>query len=231
MLNDTTRRMRSNLETRLDAAGGAHIDSQTAREREREREPRPDELWSAAVTQAVVRELPRVAAAPAPAEGDEAGAAEGAPESVPPGAGARWEAAARSAGVDGADAASSSPSDGLPAELCTEVSDERLGKLRLVVARGARGLDIVINVADSHVKALIEAEQAILMKTLKDAGLSVASVQIGSAHRPGIVLAQDREGHGKARSSASLHQPARWRTYKGSLEQEDAEGDGVDLTA
>jgi hypothetical protein len=231
MLGDTNKPMRSLLEPKVDGGSDAHIDPQTAREKKREREPHADELWTLAVTQALVSELPR-AVAPPPAENDAAMTAELAPDSVPPAAGPRWEAAAR-AETGATDAASGSESDGLPAELCTEVSDERFGKLRLVVARGARGLDIVINVADSHVKALIEAEQAILMKTLKDAGLSVASVQIGGAPRPGTQIAHDREGPGKSRQTPSLRQPAsRWRTYQGgSIEEEDAEGDGVDLTA
>jgi hypothetical protein len=238
MIGDTTKAMRSTLESKLDGAtSDAHIDTQTARERKREREPLDDELWTLAVTQALVSELPRVSPAPESPEGAPPGAAlDSAPDSLPSPARAGWEAAvARGAAeygaAEGAASSSDAAADGLPAELCTEVSDERFGKLRLVVARGARGLDIVINVADSHVKALIEAEQSILMKTLKDAGLAVASVQIGSAQRPGTLLAQDRGGSGKARESASLHQPvARWRTYPGSAE-EDAESDGVDLTA
>ena len=113
------------------------------------------------------------------------------------------------------------------------MSDERLGRLQLHVERVAGGLDIVINVADARVKALIEAEQPQLMKTLKDAGLRVASVQIGSPSRPGTALAQERGGAEKARTSASFRQPAaRWRTYTGSpAEEEDADGEGVDLTA
>jgi hypothetical protein len=239
MLGDTTKPMRSVLEAkRGGAAGEAHIDAQTARERRKEREPRSDELWTLAVTQALVSELPRVLTPPPQGEsGEEAVTA--ASDSVPPVMGARWEAAGAGDAARATDAAgapeaagSSSESDGLPAELCTEVSDERFGKLRLVVARGARGLDIVINVADSHVKALIEAEQAILMKTLKDAGLTVASVQIGSVPRPGTQFAHDREGPERSRQNASSRQPAaRWRTYQGSIEEEDVEGDGVDLTA
>jgi hypothetical protein len=236
MLGDTTKPMRSILEPKLGGTtGDAHIDPQTAREMKREREPRSDELWTLAVTQALVSELPRVLTAPPPDESGSASAGELTADSVPPPAGARREAAATGDAAGAPEAAEpSSASSDLPAELCTEVSDERFGKLRLVVARGARGLDIVINVADSHVKALIEAEQAILMKTLKDAGLSVASVQIGGVHRAGTQIAHDREGPGKARQNASLRQPAaRWRTYQGSIEEEagDAEGDGVDLTA
>jgi hypothetical protein len=242
MLGNTTKTMRSTLESKLDGAtSDAHIDSQAARERQREREPLADELWTLAVTQALVSELPRGLhfAPEAPHDAAEA-AAQGAPDSLPPLARAGWEAAAARGALEhgagenpatGAAGTGDAAADGVPAELCTEVSDERFGKLRLLVARGARGLDIVINVADSHVKALIEAEQAILMKTLKDAGLSVASVQIGSASRPGTLLAQDREGPGKARPNASIRQPvAKWRTYPGSSE-EDAERDGVDLTA
>ena len=61
MIGDTTKTMRSTLESKLDGATSlAHIDTQTARERKREREPLAEELWTLAVTQALVSELPRV---------------------------------------------------------------------------------------------------------------------------------------------------------------------------
>src|SRR5690606_17587447 len=112
----------------------------------------------------------------------------------------------------------------LPSSLSAEVSDERLGRLQLHVARAEGGLDIVINVADARVKALIEAEHGQLLKTLKEAGLHVTSVQVGSPSRAGTALAQDRGGAEKARAGASFRQPAaRWRTYTGPpAEEEDA---------
>jgi hypothetical protein len=115
------------------------------------------------------------------------------------------------------------------------VSDEHFGRLQLHIARAEGGLDIVINVADSHVKALIEAEQATLVKTLKDAGLHIASVQIGSATRSGTPLAFDRGGPERTRVSAGFPKASsKRRTYAASLEEEDDDdpnGDGVDFTA
>lgn len=206
------------MKTSFDAAPGtSSLFASLEREREKERTT-PDELWALALTQTLVAELPRLSAAP---PDEESVPPPAAPESRHPAAG--------SAELD--EPGPSGPE--MPATLSAEVSDERLGRLSVLVERVAGGLDIVINVADSRVKALIEAEQAILMKTLKDAGLHVASVQIGSPSRAGTALAQDRGGAEKVRTSAGFQKPAaRWRTYQGPpAEDGDADSEGVDLTA
>ena len=112
------------------------------------------------------------------------------------------------------------------------MSDERFGRLHLHIARGRSGLDIVINVADSRVKALIVAEQALLIKSLKDAGLRVGSVQISDPPRAGTALATDRSGQEKARASAGFSVGARRRTYATPRPEEDEpDSDGFDFTA
>jgi len=115
--------------------------------------------------------------------------------------------------------------------LTTELSDSRLGRMELTVARGVSGLAIVINVADAHVKALIEADQGMLMKSLQDCGLRVASVRIGHSAGSGTGLAE--EGSERVRSSPTLTHPAsRRRAYRSSLDEEsDADTEGVDFTA
>jgi hypothetical protein len=212
------------------------LDANVARGREKERDA-PDELWTLAVTSSVLEQLPRLSLRvtlddSGPAEGHRDGTARG--ESDRGGSGelaAFGEASSGRPGQAGGEG-DGAAAHGVPAELCAEVSDERLGKLRLHLARGEAGLDIVISVADSHVKALIEAERATLMKTLKDAGLRVASVQIGSPSRAGTGLAGGRGGAERPRMGASLGQPgARWRAYQGSLEEDDTDSEGVDLTA
>jgi hypothetical protein len=216
------------------------LDASVARGREKERDA-PDELWTLAVTSSVLEQLPRLPRdgtlgvpglagsppdGPASSNGDADGGGSG--ELASPGD-ARSGRLGHAGGAGGGDAAEA---HGDAAELYAEVSDERFGKLRLHVARAEGGLDIVINVADSHVKALIEAERATLMKTLKDAGLRVASVQIGSPSRAGTGLAGGRGGAERPRAGGSLLQPgARWRAYQGSLEEDDTDSEGVDFTA
>lgn len=209
------------------------------RERREERDA-PDERWALALASTLVAELPRLTS-PAPADesaaprapGVSAAPAGSSPELDDPGGppGAAGSAAARTSASRASPDTRGSPD--LPSILSAEVSDERLGRLELRVERLEDGLDIVINVADARVKALIEAEHAQLLRTLKDAGLRVSSVQIASTARAGTALAQDRAGAEKARAGASFRQPAaRWRTYTGSrAEDEDADGEGVDLTA
>jgi hypothetical protein len=198
-------------------------------ERAREREV-PDELWALAVANTLVERLPRLGlpevyldsqGTPAlPADGDDGGAA----------ADLSGDGALDAAEGSG-DARSSSPR-GVPADLRVEVSDDRIGRLMLHIARAENGLDIVINVADSRVKALIEADQSILMKTLKDGGLCVASIQIGSAYRAGTALAGDRGSTERARSLVSHPQRGtRQRTICGSLEETEADSEGLDFTA
>ena len=225
--------MRSTLDFNLNQS---LLEANAARGRHKERESQ-DELWTLVVTQTLVERLP-----PRPGEdGDDAALMRSIAEGGPPaGASAELaspEADARAAGAAGA-AGPAAAQDGaggasaVPAELSAEVSDERFGRLHLHVTRAAGGLDIVINVADARVKALIEAEQAMLVDTLKGAGLRVASVQIGSPPRAGTQLALDGRGQEKARATASLLLPgAKRRAYTGSLEEEDADSEGVDFTA
>jgi len=223
------------MKTTLDAAPGqiAHCDM-LRRGRLEERDT-PDELWALALTNTLMIELPKLTQPPPEAElslapravGDSHAPAGHAPELDEAGG----AAGARSGGAAGG----TREGPELPSILTAEVSDERLGRLLLHVERVEGGLDIVINVADARVKALIEAEQSQLMKTLKDAGLNVASVQIGAPLAAGTTLARERGGAEKARASASFRQPAaRWRTYTGSPaadDDDDAAGEGVDLTA
>jgi hypothetical protein len=234
----------------LDASLGQHLlDASREREHAKEHE-RSEDLWLTTLTQTLVEQTPRLSLPPLDAVERARATAEAKPSSPALATGAGGSTADTGSrgddsalhGGTGASQAHGPPSveggpheaSALPAELRAEVSDERLGRLQLHVARGESGLDIVINVADSHVKALIEAEQALLMKTLKDAGLHVASVQIGSPSRVGTPLALDRGGPERARLSASFPQArAKRRTYQASLEEEDAEseGEGVDFTA
>ena len=236
--------MKSSIDTNLgSAAHVAHAPPEGERRapRARERDELDSELWALAVTDLLVQRLPpprpsAEAASVAPvrngadrAARDAGGTGEVAPDGAP-------APAQPAAGHGGAAAgASRGRSDGieLPSQLSAEVSDERFGRLQLHVARGQSGLDIVINVADSHVKALIEAEQAILLKTLKDAGLRVASVQIGNSSQPGTGFAQDRGGAERPRAGATLQRPnARRRAYPSSRdEEEDQSSEGVDFTA
>lgn len=223
------------MKTSIDSGIGQKLlDASTARGREKERDAR-DELWTLAVTSSVIKQLPRLQLGEVLADSGQGG--------PPPDGDAPRDGNAERSGsgelTGGRVGHAGGPGDGgaedahgVPAELCAEVSDERLGTLRLRVARVEGGLDIVISVADSRVKALIETELAMLMKTLKDAGLRVASVQIGSPFRVGTGLAVDRGGSERPRTGGGLRQPgARWRTYQNSLEEDDTDSEGVDLTA
>ncbi len=236
------------MKTTLDATqSGRGLDASLARERNEEREAR-DPLWTLVVSHALVERLPLPR--PATVEASEAAPdVERAGSTPPSGAPAPDDAlgaddvTSRANGRLGGRGSASND----PRVLCAEVSDERLGRLALRVVRGQNGLDIVIGVADSHVKALITAEQSALMKSLKDAGLAVVSLQIGAptptatASRAGTTLAVKSQGPERQgvespaakrpRAAASFRQPAaRWRGYPGSLEEEDDDG-GVDFTA
>jgi hypothetical protein len=236
------------MKTTLDATpSGGRFDASRARERNEERET-PDPMWALVVTHALVERLPmlpRSAAAEAseaPPDVEQTGGVTPSGAPAPDDALGADERASGNARVGGR-----GPATNVPSELCAEVSDERLGRLALRVVRGQGGLDIVIGVADSHVKALIMADQSTLMKTLKDAGLAVASLQIGSstpigaAARAGTHLAvkglgaerQGAESPGPDRPrAASFRQPgARWRGYQGSPDKDDDDDGGVDFTA
>lgn len=223
------------MKTTLDAAPERSALLEMLRRGRREERETHNELWALALTNTLVAELPKLGEPPPEADAGLAPRAIGdshAPAGHAPELDAADEGASTGAGAAAGGSRGSSP---LASTLSAEVSDERLGRLQLHVERVEGGLDIVINVADARVKALIEADQSQLLKTLKDAGLHVASVQIGSALGSGTTLARERTGAEKARASASFRQPAaRWRTYTGSpaAEQDaDTDGEGVDLTA
>jgi hypothetical protein len=210
----------------------------------RERE-HSEEAWALAITQALVEARPRLTL-PGAAEAPAGGAA------APPVVSVNAELAAeRGPGEDGASSqpggASTARSGGagsgaahdpqLPTKIITELSDSRLGRMELSVARGERGLHIVINVADAHVKALIEAEQSSLLKSLQGCGLSVDSVKIGSSSKGGTGLAPQEVAQERAlarsRGNQSLRPAnARWRGY-GAPPEEDPEdqGERVNLEA
>jgi hypothetical protein len=221
----------STVRSSVDLTGGAGEPAQSTEKKPREREEQ-DELWALAVTETLLEQLPRWRAAdvqpePAPAGNPPAPRAAPATAGLLPGGATPPETTQGSTtnGVAGG-------SGDKPVErLTTELSDARLGRLELTVARGVSGLTIVINVADAHVKALIEADRAALVKSLQDCGLRVASVRVGQSESSGTELA--REGTERARANPALpKQNARWRAYRSSLEEEnDADEEGVDLTA
>ena len=212
------------------ALGPTTVDAD-AREEAKQRE-HTDDAWTLAITQALVEVRPRLAlpsesepgprdANPGPARGAELALT----ESVEAGIG----------DVSGTEDAR--PGSALPERLHTELSDSRLGRMQLSVARGRSGLHIVINVADSRVKALIEAERSILLKSLQDCGLRVDSVEIGSAPLTGTAFAQQEAAPERAlartRGNSGLRSPnARWRAYTSPPEEDpDSDSERVDLTA
>jgi flagellar hook-length control protein FliK len=234
----------SDVRRTLDATlGQSLLEASHVRERAKEHE-RARDLWLTTLTQTLVERAPKLTLPAAPPS-DGSSAVEDAAERVsavaaaagdgePPGTGAP-DAAPWTSRAHGAPSTGGGPPDAsaLPSELSAEVSDEHFGRLQLHVARAEGGLDIVINVADSHVKALIEADQALLVKTLKDAGLHVASVQIGSTPRPGTTLALDRVGSERTRARALLPKASsKRRSYAASLEEDDdPDNGGIDFTA
>jgi hypothetical protein len=222
------------------------LEASLARERAEEREA-PDPLWTLVAMQTLVERVPLLPSSPSTEAGEAAPEVEHGGNPPPSGAPAPDETltADHGASTSGAGRAGERSSrTSLPRELCAEVSDERLGRLALRVVRGQGGLDIVIGVADARVKALIMAEQETLMRSLKDAGLAVVSVQIGAstriagATRAGTGLAlqtsgPESTGAERPRAATPFRQPAaRWRGYRGSPEEEDEDGgEGVDFTA
>jgi hypothetical protein len=109
--------------------------------------------------------------------------------------------------------------------------------MELSVARGRNGLHIVINVADSRVKALIETERAQLIEGLQECGLSVFSVEIGTSLDPGTGLAQELVARervvARPRGSLGLRPAnARVRAYSPPEEDDgDETAERVDVTA
>lgn len=201
-----------------------------------ETEPRKrkdqDEIWAFAIAETLLREVPRWRAADS-AEAPPGSDAPHAPEREPrpaPGAATSTATLSETARTESAKGVAEGGGDKPVERLTTELSDARLGRLELTVARGVSGLTIVINVADAHVKALIEADQATLMKSLQDCGLRVASVRIGQSGGSGTALAE--EGSETARVSPGLiRQNPRWRAYRSALDDENADDESVDFTA
>jgi len=201
-----------------------------AKEDARKREPE-DDAWTLAITQALVEVRPRLAL---PND------LEPAPEKANPGPGGDAALAQASGELGSGDASAAEdarPGPALPTRLHTELSDSRLGRMQLSVARGPGGLHIVINVADARVKALIEAERNVLLKSLQDCGLRVDSVKIGSEPQTGTALAQQEVAPERAlartRGNSGLRSPtARWRAYTSPPEEDpDSDNERVNLTA
>jgi hypothetical protein len=127
----------------------------------------------------------------------------------------------------------------LPNRLVAELSDSILGRMELSVARSPSGLRIVINVADARVKALIEAEQALLVKSLQGSGLRIDSLHIADQLEAGTALAPEQgaeiaqEGAPARSRSLNLRTlSARGRGYGAKPEEEpEDDTDRVDFTA
>ena len=209
---------------------GPTLGEPDAKEDPKKREP-ADDAWTLAITQALVEVRPRLAL---PSD------AELGPRDANPGAERGAELAQASGELGSGDASATEdarPGPALPARLHTELSDSKLGRMQLSVARGPSGLHIVINVADSRVKALIEAERSVLLKSLQDCGLRVDSVEIGSEPLAGTAFAQQEVAPERAlartRGNSGLRSPtARWRAYTSPPEDDpDSDKERVDLTA
>jgi hypothetical protein len=218
--------------------GGAGSNAGRAEpEHEHEKHDHSADLWALVVAQAVVRELPRLS--PPSVSESLSAASQRAVDPGGPATGASTDPHAFGSVEGGAQAGETwnpahTGTPQLPARLTTELLDSRLGRLELEVTRGKSGLDIVINVADSHVKALIIADQSILMKSLQDCGLRVASMEIGGSFPGGTALALPRVGtEDRPRGSLSLPKPNnRWQAYQGPLEEDtDTDTERVDFTA
>ena len=200
---------------------------------EHEREDRErSAAWAAVITQALVEARPKLTL-PSAAEAESSSG--GAP--APPDEGVKNPTPA---GVEprNAEGAPQSKTQGpeLPNRLVAELSDSVLGRMELSVARSPGGLRIVINVADARVKALIQAEQALLVKSLQGSGLHVDSVHIADQLEPGTGLAPEQVAQERAlarsRSSHLRSLSARGRGYGAKPEEEpEDDTDRVDFTA
>lgn len=200
-----------------------------------EREERSDEMraaWALVLADAVVHRLPPLTlelGAPAP----EAGSSVEPSVEAPPLAAASGhdgELEGGSAAAAGTSGAGGAGGDAPIEHMNVSVDDERLGRVAFTVRRDKGGLDIVIGVADSHVKALIEAERIALVQALKAAGLTVARVEVAATQPAGTLLAPNARG---ARSGMGPRgQNAKVRAYRTSLEEEaTSTAENVDLTA
>jgi flagellar hook-length control protein FliK len=211
-------------------AGGEKVEHE-AREKEREeRDEGRQAAWALALTGAVLYQLPRLSlehSPGSPANGDGAEAATEGVSRLGDDEPAQTRGAPARSGSSVGDAGAG---DAEPERMSVDLEDARLGKVAFTVTREARGLGIVIGVADSHVKALIEAERLSLIEALKAAGLDVARVEVTAGETPGTLLAPTNRG---VRSSMSSRgQSARVRAYRTSLEEEPAStAENVDLTA
>jgi hypothetical protein len=203
-------------------------------EEKRERRDTSDAAWALVLTDAVLHQLPRFTLDLAPPSPDASEDAEGATSALDPELSARSELAAHGdpGGALGSSNAVPGGGDGPDAldQLSAHFDDARLGKVAFTVTRQAHGLDIVIGVADSDVKALIEADRLVLIQALKAAGLHVSRVEVMGSETAGTLLAPNPRG---VRSSMSPRgQSAKVRAYRTSLEEEAAStADNVDLTA
>lgn len=199
------------------------------RQASEERAARDPSLWASLLTRAVVERLPSGLELGAPEPRAEANSEREAPRSTPGEAagddGSSPAAARGGSGVSGAEGSGDAALEQLDAEL----SLGELGKVLVRVARGSGGLGIVIGVADTHVKALIEAERVRLLETLKAAGLHVARVEVLGNTAGGTALAP----HGRMQSPAIARaHNAKVRAYR-TLEREEPEDESrnVDVTA
>ena len=204
-----------------------------AKEETRKREP-ADDAWLLAITQALVEVRPRFTR---PSDPDPSPSAHETDPGADAGAELAQAASAELGSTEASAADDARPGAALPDRLHAELSDSRLGRMQLSVARGPGGLHIVINVADSRVKALIEAERSMLLKSLQDCGLRVDSVEIGSQPLAGTAFAQQdatpQRALARTRGDSGLRSSnARWRAYASQPEEDpDSENDRVDLTA
>jgi hypothetical protein len=203
---------------------------------EHEREDRErSAAWASAITQVLVEvrpklALPSTAQAESSAGGAPAGRDEGVKDPTPGGVESRNTESGEASKTQGPE---------LPNRLVAELSDSTLGRLELSVARSVNGLRIVINVADARVKALIEAEQASLVKTLQGSGLRIDSLHIADQLEPGTGLAPEQGAEAAQERalarSRSIHLrslSARGRGYRAKPEDEpEDDTDRVDFTA
>jgi Flagellar hook-length control protein FliK len=205
----------------------AEIEPAELESRERDRS---DDAWALAITQALVEARPRLTLpslseedAPPPAAAERPVSTVNAELATEEGTGANGAPASSTS------ATSASKGPPLPTKIITQLNDSRLGRMELTVARGASGLHIVINVADAHVKALIEAEQASLVKSLQGCGLSVDSVKIGSSATTGTALAPQEvapeRGLARSRGNPNLRPANASRRGYGAPAEEDPEDD------
>ena len=212
------------------------LDGASREAADHEREERERDAWAVAITQAVVEVRPRLSLPLASATAETTTTRSQSVKLPTPGqAHQSGDEVAGESSAASTEATANEPS--LPSRLIAELSDSRLGRMELSIARGVNGLHIVINVADAHVKALIEAERALLLKSLQGSGLRVDSVEIGSQLGPGTALAPEGAAQERAlarsRGNPSLRSAsARWRGYTAPPEQEPEEDtERVDFTA